>query len=113
MGFDAFQESALQRRFPVALAQSPGLAGAGHRPSVETGDAAAHLIDGSQRTVRKYGAVNRSGRNARRARDWGRLCGVPWISIEPESRLHKSSRHLIRVVLPAPFTPARPTHSPE
>ncbi len=38
---------------------------------------------------------------------------TPWISIEPESRSQKSSRHLINVVLPAPFKPARPRHLPE
>src|SRR5256885_9826417 len=49
MGFDAFQESTFQRRFPVALAQSAGRAGVGHRSSVENGDAVANLLDVGER----------------------------------------------------------------
>src|SRR5436190_1048658 len=49
MGFDTFQEGALERRFPVALAQSAGRAGVGHRPPVQNGDAVANLLDVGQR----------------------------------------------------------------
>src|SRR6266571_4463982 len=49
MGFDAFQEGALQRGFPVALAQSAGRAGVGHRSPVQNGDAVANLLDVGER----------------------------------------------------------------
>src|SRR3977135_485398 len=49
MGFDAFQEGALKRRFPVALAQSAGRARVGHRSLVENGDAVANLLDVGER----------------------------------------------------------------
>src|SRR5256885_13044681 len=49
MGFDAFQEGALQRRFPVALAQPAGRARVGHRSLVENGDAVADLLDVGER----------------------------------------------------------------
>src|SRR5438552_13075528 len=49
MGFDAFQEGALQRRFPVALAQSAGRARVGHRSRVENRDAVADLLDVGER----------------------------------------------------------------
>src|SRR5436309_4495390 len=49
MGFDAFQEGALERRFPVALAQSAGRARVGHRTPVQNGDAVANLLDVGQR----------------------------------------------------------------
>src|SRR5438477_7178861 len=49
MGFDAFQEGALQRRFPVALAQSARRARVGHRSLVENRDAVADLLDVGER----------------------------------------------------------------
>src|SRR5204863_9041877 len=49
MGFDAFQEGALQRRFPVALAQPAGRAHVGHRSLVENRDAVADLLDVGER----------------------------------------------------------------
>src|SRR5882762_4413780 len=49
IGFDAFQEGALKRRFPVALAQSARRAGVGHRSPVQNGDAVANLFDLGQR----------------------------------------------------------------
>src|SRR5258706_13699738 len=44
MGFDAFQEGALQRRFAVTLAQSARRAGVGHLSPVQNGDAVANLL---------------------------------------------------------------------
>src|SRR6267378_3981442 len=49
MGFDAFQEGALQRRFPVELAQSARRAGVGNRPRVQNSDAVANLLDLGER----------------------------------------------------------------
>src|SRR6267154_5402997 len=49
MGFDAFQEGTLQRRFAVALAQSAGRAGVGHLSLVQYGDAVANLLGVGER----------------------------------------------------------------
>src|SRR6266702_1745153 len=49
MGFDAFQEGALQGRFPVTLAQSARGAGVGHRSPVQNGDAVANLLGVGER----------------------------------------------------------------
>src|SRR3981189_2542936 len=49
MGFDAFQEGALQRRFAVALAQSARRAGVGHRSPVQNADAVANLLGVGER----------------------------------------------------------------
>src|SRR5882672_1474492 len=49
MGFDAFQEGALQRRFPVALAQSARRAGVRHLSPVQNGDAVANLLGVGER----------------------------------------------------------------
>src|SRR5882762_5777959 len=49
MSFDAFQEGALQRRFPVELAQSARRAGVGNRSPVQNSDAVANLLDVDER----------------------------------------------------------------
>src|SRR5882762_8763984 len=49
MSFDAFQEGALERRFPVELAQSARRAGVGNRSPVQNSDAVANLLDIGER----------------------------------------------------------------
>src|SRR6185295_2501746 len=49
MGFDAFQEGALERRLAVALAQSARRAGVGHLSPVQNGDAVANLLGVGER----------------------------------------------------------------
>src|SRR6266852_1162473 len=49
MGFDAFQEGALQRRFPVALAQSARRAGISESSPVKDGHIVANLLDVCER----------------------------------------------------------------
>src|SRR5260370_41158894 len=49
MSFDAFQEGALQRRFPVALAQSARRAGISERSQMQDAQLVADFLDGGER----------------------------------------------------------------